>query len=129
MGRSVDPVLRRFQSRYLPRLRRHYRPALVLAFGSRARGEALVESDLDLVVVSERFQGVPFLERISRLLADLDVPFPVDVLCYTPDEFRQKRRELGIVRAAVAEGVRLYSARGGSATTESGKPKPCTIIT
>jgi len=97
---------------------------LVLAFGSRARGEALAESDLDLVVVSERFQGMPFLERTSRLLADLDVPFPVDLLCYTPNEFRQKRRELGIVRAAVAEGVRLDNQRGASAARGAAKSTP-----
>jgi hypothetical protein len=107
MGRVADPVLRRFAARYLPRLRRRYRPALVLAFGSRARGDALAESDVDLVVVSDRFRGVPFLERAARLLGDLDVPFAVDVLCYTPEEFHRKRRELGIVSAALEEGVPL----------------------
>ena len=107
MGRRADPVLKKFSARYLPRLRRQYHPALVLAFGSRARGEALAESDLDLLVVSERFRGMSFLERATTLLTDLDLPFAVDVLCYTPEEFARKRRELGIVRTAIEEGVRL----------------------
>lgn len=107
MGRVADPVVRRFAARCLPRLRRRYRPQLVLVFGSRARGEALAESDLDLLVVSERFEGLSFVQRASTLLADLDPPFAVDVLCYTPREFSKKRRELGIVRQAVAEGVAL----------------------
>ncbi len=107
MGRIADPVVRRFAARYLPRLRRRYRPALVLVFGSRVGGEALAESDLDLLVVSERFRGVSFLERTSALLADLDLPFSADVLCYTPEEFARKRREHGIVRLAVEEGLRL----------------------
>ncbi len=107
MDRVVDPIVKRFADRYLPRLRRRYRPELVLAFGSRVRGEALAESDLDLLVVSERFRGIPFLERASRLLIDLDLPFPTDVLCYTPEEFVRKRRELGIVSLAVEEGLWL----------------------
>jgi predicted nucleotidyltransferase len=99
--------VRRFVARYLPRLRRRYRPDLVLVFGSRVRGEALAESDLDLLVVSERFRGVSFLERASGILAELEPPFPVDVLCYTPEEFARKRRELGIVSLALKEGIAL----------------------
>jgi predicted nucleotidyltransferase len=107
VGRIPDPVVRRFAARYLPRLRRRYQPELVLAFGSRARGEALAESDLDLLVVSERFRGVPFLERASTLLIHLDLPFATDVLCYTPEEFARKRREFGIVSLALKEGRSL----------------------
>ncbi len=107
MGRIADPVVRRFAARYLPRLRQRYQPELVLAFGSRVRGEALVESDLDLLVVSARFRGVPFLERASTILTDLDLPFATDVLCYTPEEFARKRRELGIVSLALKEGLSL----------------------
>jgi predicted nucleotidyltransferase len=110
MGRVADPLVRRFRARYLARLERRYRPRLVVVFGSRARGEALVESDLDLLVVSERFRGVPFLERAWRLLAELELPFAADVLCYTPEEFARKRRELGIVSLALEEGLRLVSS-------------------
>ena len=99
--------MRRFAARHLPRLRRRYRPDLVLVFGSRVRGEALAESDLDLLVVSERFRGVPFLERASTLLADIDIPFATDVLCYTPEEFDRKRHELGIVSQALEEGLAM----------------------
>ena len=107
MGRNVDPVVKRFVARYLPRLRRRYRPEMVLAFGSRVRGEALAESDLDLLVVYERFRGISFLERASTVLEDLDLPFATDVLCYTPEEFARKRRELGIVSQALEEGLPL----------------------
>jgi predicted nucleotidyltransferase len=91
---------------------------LVLVFGSRARGEALAESDLDLLVVSDRFAGVGFLDRAWRLLADLDLPFGADILCYTPAEFARKRREHGIVSRAVEEGVTLWPpvADGARAT-------------
>ncbi len=108
--RIADPLVRRFAARYLPRLTRRYRPTLVLVFGSRARGEALAESDLDLLLVSERFRGVPFVERASTLLVDPDLALPTDVLCYTPEEFARKRHELGIVSLALKEEVRLHES-------------------
>jgi len=104
---------------YLPRLRRRYHPELVLLFGSRARGEALDESDLDLLIVSERFRGISFLDRATAVLTALEIPFSVEVLCYTPEEFRARRRGLSIVAQAVAEGEVLFQARprraGGAA--------------
>lgn len=129
MGRVADPVLKRFTARYLPRLRRRYRPELVLAFGSRARGDAIAESDLDLLIVAERFGAIPFLARASTVLGDLDPPFAVDLLCYTPEEFRRKQEELGIVSLALEEGialpVRVPRARGrqaAAARPKAGKP-------
>ena len=107
MDRGADPILRRFAKEDLPGLRRRYRPQLVLAFGSRARGDALADSDLDLLVVSERFRDVPFLQRAARLLDDLALPYAIDVLCYTPEEFARKRAELGIVSQAVEDGIAL----------------------
>lgn len=38
---------------------------------------------------------------------DLDLPFGADVLCYTPEEFARKRKELGIVSLALEEGLQL----------------------
>lgn len=105
-----DPRIRAFVERHLPRLRELYEPELVLVFGSRARGDALDESDLDLLVVSRQFQGVHFLERMSRVVSDLDIPFGVDVLCYTPEELAGKREELGTVSAALEEGLTLVGS-------------------
>jgi predicted nucleotidyltransferase len=104
MGRGTDPRLRLFTRKHLPVLRRRYRPE---AFGSRVRGDALEDSDLDLLVVSKSFRDVPFLVRGARLLDDLALPYPIDVLCYTPEELARKRTELGIVSQAVEEGITL----------------------
>lgn len=75
MGGIVDPVVKRFVTRYLSRLRRRYHPELLLAFGPRAWGEVLAESDLDLLRFSDRFRGMPFLGRSSTVLIGLDLPF------------------------------------------------------
>jgi hypothetical protein len=79
----------------------------VILFGSWARGDALVDSDLDLVIVSQKFRGLDFLERATRVLEATDLVLGADLLCYTPEEFERKREEEGIVKTAVEEGVLL----------------------
>ena len=46
-----------------------------------------------------------------RVLETLDLPFGVDLLCYTPEEYERKRGELGIVRRASEEGIVLVGSR------------------
>lgn len=78
--------------------------SLVL-FGSRATGRAGPESDVDLIVVSPAFEGLGVLARAKLVRRYSELPYPVDVLCYSPAEFEQLRREVGLVGAAIAEGV------------------------
>lgn len=63
-----------------------------------------------VVLVSERFDGVPWLERVHVAAALWDgaaMGGPADVHCYTPAELARKRDQLPRVRAAVGEGVAL----------------------
>lgn len=107
MAQGTDPKVAAFVRDQLPRLRERFAPLRVIVFGSRARGEALSTSDLDLILVSPRFASVPFLERPVKVLESLDYPGGLELLCYTPEEFEAKREEMGIVRAAEQEGVEL----------------------
>ncbi|GEM_PF-6499609 len=68
----------------------------------------MVESDLDVVIVAERFEGTPWPDRTSRVLLAAHVVDPLEILCYAPTEFAVKRTELGIVQAAVSEGRRVF---------------------
>ena len=107
MASKSDKRIEAFRASYLPKLIDSYRPARVLVFGSRAQGNPLKESDLDLLVVSKSFEGVPFTQRAHRILWTLRVPFPIEVLCYTPEEYERKRKEMGVVRVASEEGIDL----------------------
>lgn len=107
MGTRQDPKVAIFRRKHLPRLWRRFAPLKVIAFGSRARGEALAESDLDLILVSPKFASMRFLDRPVKVLEALDSPGGLELLCYTPEEFEEKRREMGIVRVAVKEGIEL----------------------
>lgn len=77
----------------------------VIIFGSRARGDYLTDSDVDLIMISRDFEGVPFYERMDKMILLWESPLDLDVLCYTPEEFRIKQEEICIVKQAVEEGV------------------------
>lgn len=108
-----DERVSRFRTETLPRLLERIRPRRVIVFGSRARGEALKDSDLDLLIVADDFRGTPWLERPVRVMEECDIHLPVELLCYTPDEYERKRQELGIVRTASEEGIDLLKADAG----------------
>jgi predicted nucleotidyltransferase len=61
----------------------------VLLFGSTAKGTRKAESDVDLIVISKNFDNVPELERSGRLLDMWSYSEHLQVLAYTPKEFRQ----------------------------------------
>lgn len=110
MAQVVDEKVERFRREVLPRLVAAYQPTRVLVFGSRARGDALRDSDLDVLIVSARFAGTQWLDRPVRVAQDCDLRFGVELLCYTPEEYQRKSQELGIVRTAAAEGLDLLAS-------------------
>jgi hypothetical protein len=66
-----------------------------------------------VVLVSEMFDGVPWLERVYQCasLWDADeMGDHADVHCYTPAEFERKLETLPIVRRVVDEGIDLLQA-------------------
>ena len=66
-----------------------------------------------VVLVSEYFDGVPWLERVyvSGTLWDAyEMGATADVHAYTPAEFERKRESLAIVRTTVETGLELLPA-------------------
>jgi predicted nucleotidyltransferase len=76
-------------------------------FGSLASGRAHKFSDVDLIVVANRFRGKGPLERAPRLYMDWNLDYPVDFLCYTPGEFNRLKKQITIVREAVEKGIEI----------------------
>ena len=74
---------------------------------SRARGDHLKTSDVDLIVVSPDFAGIPFLQRIREISALWESDLALEVLLYTPEEFVRKKEEIGIVAVAVREDLEI----------------------
>ena len=84
-----------------------FEPEHIILFGSRAKNDYLKHSDYDVIVVSNIFEGVHFLDRLTMLFELWDYDFDLDILAYTPEEFEEKRHEIGIVNQAVKEGIEL----------------------
>jgi hypothetical protein len=66
-----------------------------------------------IVLVSEFFDGVPWLERVyvaGTLWDTLEMGAPADVHCYTPAEFERRREQLPLVREAADDGLELLPA-------------------
>jgi hypothetical protein len=53
----------------------------------------------------EVFKGKSPLKRPVVLYLEWTMDYPVDFLCYTPEEFEEKRKEISIVRQAIKEGI------------------------
>lgn len=104
MGQRTDSRIVDF----VEKVRAKYRITQAIFFGSRARGDHLATSDYDIVLVSPDFHGIFFSQR-SALMYDFWTHWPLDIepLCYTPEEFEQKKAEISIVSEAVREGVAL----------------------
>ncbi len=77
----------------------------MIFFGSRAAGKAHKDSDIDLIIVSEGFREKKFRERSLGFYKYWHLDYPVDFLCYTPEEFDKKRKQVTIVREAVRKGL------------------------
>ncbi len=79
----------------------------IILFGSRARGRARRESDIDLLVIMD--DGRTFKERMREIYARLETDADVDILAYSPEEFERVRRRAFFQRI-LKEGQVLYEA-------------------
>jgi len=70
------------------RIAREFRPERVILFGSRARGRARGDSDVDLLVVM-RYKGHS-ARMAAAILNKVEPDFSVDLLVRTPSEMRKR---------------------------------------
>ena len=84
-----DKWIEKFKQEILPKIIKEYNPKKVLIFGSRVKGESDENSDLDIIVISDSFKEIPFVNRMSLLLKRFKFPKHIDYLCYTPEEFER----------------------------------------
>jgi predicted nucleotidyltransferase len=97
---------RRAIERFIRRLRREIRLQGVILFGSWAKDEAYPNSDLDLAVISEDFQGQHRIARRLFLVERWGSTIPADILGLTPHELRTARSLL--VREILKHGHVLF---------------------
>jgi len=104
----VEPVDESLLRAILGKIVEHCRPQRVILFGSRARGDARTDSDVDLLVEMETSDPMPERRRKIRELFR-GRRWGLDVLVYTPAEMAQRRGSLAsIVGEIEREGRLLY---------------------
>jgi len=100
----VDEIARKIVAAFHPRR--------IVMFGSRARGDARPDSDLDLMVEME--SADPPAQRVRALLALFGLRrWAMDVVVFTPQEVVEQRRyRNSLIRVIEAEGRVQYVQPG-----------------
>jgi predicted nucleotidyltransferase len=93
------------------RIASEFDPERIILFGSHARGNALEDSDVDMLVVMP-FEG-KWLHQALEILNRLNPRFPIDLIARRPDEV-SKRYQQGdpLIREALDQGKVLYERAG-----------------
>ena len=92
---------------------RQFAPLRIILFGSRARGQARPDSDVDLLVVmphapDSRRAAVEMMQALG------DLPVGKDIVVTTPKHLAERSPVNGLAyKTALAEGRVLYERDGG----------------
>ena len=78
-------------------------------FGSFARDEIRVRSDLDVLVVRET--SLRRMERDTDLRLAFDLSIGLDLIVVTPDEYRDALPTTGMGQAILRDAREIYAAR------------------
>ena len=82
-----------FMREIAQRLKEQYSAKEIILFGSFARGEQNIDSDIDLLIISDTKER--FFERqasVRRLLRDLKKGVPISPIVLTPDELEDRKK-------------------------------------
>jgi|YelNatPaOPRAMG01_1025707.scaffolds.fasta_scaffold00501_26 predicted nucleotidyltransferase len=104
----VQPVDEALLQEIVRKIVAHCHPRRIILFGSRARGEARSDSDVDLLVEMETTE--PMLIRQQKIHSLFrGRRWGLDLLVFTPEEIAQRRTSLAsIVGEIEREGRVLY---------------------
>ena len=87
-----------------------YKPEKIILFGSAARGDYGVDSDIDLLVIKQSEKKKAYrVKEIFESLRSVPRTYSLDPIVYTPVEI-EKRIGLGdyFIKRILAEGKTLY---------------------
>ena len=105
MNQEIYKILRNISER----LKREYNAEKVILFGSYARGEETLDSDVDILVIAPtKERMIDRMASVSRIIRDLRNGLPISPIVLTSEEFRRKLEEGdAFIRTVVEEGVVL----------------------
>lgn len=92
-----DEWIEKFKQQILPQIIKEFSPIRILLFGSRIKRTSNMNSDLDVIIISDSFNDIPFISRMSYLLKKFRFTKHIDYLCYTPEEFERIKDKSSII--------------------------------
>lgn len=72
-------------------MKKKFGKVTVILYGSYARGDFNLWSDIDVILISEKFQGMRFLDRYDLL----GIWEGFEIKPYTPEEFLKMKNKIG----------------------------------
>jgi hypothetical protein len=121
VGVAVDTALNvKELQRYLSRIGDRWPIDIALLGGARvddqrgARAQRERGPEYIVVLVSDAFSGMPWLERVyhaGALWDAMEMGDSADVHCYTSKEFDRKRDTMPVLRNVVSRGMLIYEDR------------------
>lgn len=110
--RAVEAHARAVPAALLEAVVAHFDPLQVILFGSRARGEAGPDSDIDLLVVLDDAAPLDKLGWRSAFEARKDFHLAVDIVPCRRRWFEDKRQVVGsLAHMAAEDGIVIYERR------------------
>ncbi len=90
------------------RIIEQFNPIKIVLFGSHARGTAVSDSDIDLLVI-KKIEGSKRKERVAIGIALHDIHVPKDIIVASPEEVAKFGNTVGtVLYPALKEGKVLY---------------------
>lgn len=96
--------------RYVQELIKEIRVERVVLFGSHARGDAFLESDVDLIVISPDLVSMDPLKRLEFLFFRWPFTKGAHILGYTADEYQELARGLTLVAEVESYGKTVFTS-------------------
>lgn len=95
---------------YKKQVSKKYGVKKIILFGSYSKDLATEESDVDLIIIGDfeskgNLQRAPIFYKEWHLVHNIDLP--VDIICYTSEEFNKLKNQITIVKEAVEEGMEI----------------------
>ncbi|MFQ6107203.1 MAG: nucleotidyltransferase domain-containing protein [Thermoplasmata archaeon] len=98
---QLIPALREFKRK----VAKKYGIERMILFGSHVSGKT--GNDVDLLIVARRKENL-MSELYHEWHSVQKMNYPVDFVCYTPEEFERLRKQVSLVRDATNQGVEIW---------------------